>query len=229
VPESEVLLVDPPGVINRSHWFGAVFPGGALELVPGREYYLMLRSDNLGPLRRGYDFSSERTTLPLPAGVQDPTYGGSTSHVVTSPDGGDNFFTTADQADTAFMLGLLPAPVGAVGVYDEGVVLRVSDGLPAHTASPGEPLEFRVESRNIGATAGDIFVDLVDADTGQSLLVTADIEPSVGVNKDAGGGTSIFVSTRTTPGLWKIDVRIGHFTGSTQVVDDAVRFEVRVE
>ena len=45
--------------------FSAVLAGGAgVDLVPGRTYYLMFRSNNLGPLRKGYDFSSERTTVP---------------------------------------------------------------------------------------------------------------------------------------------------------------------
>lgn len=216
------------GVINRAHWFGGAIAGGGIELLAEHVYSFLLRSDNGGANPFGHELAALRSTLLLPAGVEDPTYGGSESHVVLTPDGGRSFFPHAGRPDTPILLAQRADPGECLCIYDEGGVYHANN-TAALTATPGEPLRFTSVLRNIGSTPGDLFVQLVDVASGAPLTPQPLLAPSTGPNRDAQGVLAI-VNAPVTRGRWRIDFRCGHVSPSAgrAVVDDVVRYEVRV-
>lgn len=228
---STVLIDPPPSVLNRAHWFGAMLPN-TLTLKPGNEYYLMLRADDPGS-GAGYILSTEQSTIPLSSGIQNPTYGGGKSKVIYSPNRGLDFINVGN-ADAGFILSNLRDSENLhLGIYDEGYVTKVSDNSAAHIVSPNEDLNFDVELRNIGVEAGTIWVDYVDVGSNTSLLPGGPIEvPNVLPGHDAGATgniTNTTIQAPSSPGLWRVDIHVGHTTNQgVQILDSVTRFEILV-
>lgn len=227
VLSSTIVIGRGPGVINRAHWFGAALPGGGVSLFPERSYSVLLRSDGSGGNALGYELPSLRTTMRPTPGVEDPTYGGAVSHQVFSPDGGQSFFASAGRPDMPFLLAGRVDPDEPLAIYDEGGVYH-ADNSAALTAAIGEPLLFRFVVRNIGVAAGNLFFNLIDVATSNPLTDEPAFAANTPPNTDARGIT-VPVDAPSTPGRWRVDVRCGHvLSGGRRVVDDVVRFEVRV-
>ncbi|MDP6762500.1 MAG: hypothetical protein QF903_10095 [Planctomycetota bacterium] len=237
VPHSVVfateIVRDRQGVFNRSHWFG-----GTLEepiTLPAGDYYLMLASVNEGDRPLGYFVTMGRSSLPEAMGGQAATFGGSDSYAVSSPDGGTSFFPHPGRPDMAFVLGRVD-PGEPLGIYDEGGVYHVSGpdaGQAALTAAPGETLRIKIEPRNIGPSSGSLIYDIIDEESGASLLggprETGEIEPNRD-DPDTNEPTAAVPASYNMGGLFRIRVRIGHETLSgLESWDDEVRFEVRIQ
>jgi len=242
-----IVVENPPSATNRAHWFGGVLRDSQqqpveITLQPGA-YYLILRSVPQDGPATGFYVSMVDSTLPVPLGNLDPTYGDSTSHAIFSPDGGASFFSVPGAPDMAFILSNLEDPVdSAYGIFDEGNVFH-ADGKEALEASPGETLTFSMVTRNIGATTAALVYDFFDPDAaggmGASLIggplqdgVETDPNRDTLSTSDARGVPLTVPTTGLNPGdRWRVLMRVGHedFASGNFVIDDEVPWEIRIE
>jgi hypothetical protein len=226
VVASAVVMEPAQGVTSRAHWFGGAL-SASVGLLPGRSYYLLLRSDGEGKNPLGFALPVLRSTLKRDRVLEDPTWGGAGSHLVVSPDGGQSFFSSAGRPDMPLLLADRAELAEPLAIYDEGGVYHADD-TAALTAAPGEPLRWNFVVRNIGGAPGALYYQLVDVDTGDPLTEDPVVTTETAPNADAQGVGVVLPAPRSR-GPWRVDVRCGHLTGGGQpVFDDVVRFEVRV-
>lgn len=154
---------------GRSHWFGAHLPQlVTLEPGPGVRHYVAVSSPASLP-GRGYVYSAESSTLPLPASVL-PTYMYDRSYAVRSSDGGASFQVYSGVADAGFLLGRTGTAL-PIAVVDEFTGMTRCPLEAFHypwVARAGSPIQFKLTNRNVGATSasGEVYAQLVRRDTG---------------------------------------------------------------
>lgn len=240
---TSVVVLDPVFgtaslTINRSHWFGVSLPPQVLQGgASGRTFYLMLRGEPptaTGARPYGYVFSLETSSLDYPASVL-PTYRFDQSYAVQSHDGGVHI-EPLYKADSGFMLASLAGPT-PIASYDEGMVSYDPTGpdplVPDVRVAPaGATLVFAGTVRNIGTATGDIWFDLVNADTGVSALSFPGpaIYPNVPPNSDTNDSQPASITFQMTNApVLRLNVQLGHFApdGTTRVLDDQNRIEIR--
>lgn len=160
--------------------------------------------------------------------------------MVSSTNGGATFASVLD-ADTGFILANLSSE-HPIAVYDEGCFLYDPPGPPTQemdvrTAHDDAILEFAGAIRNIGPVAGNLWLDLIDADSPSGASVLDFLGPAVYVNvpSNADQTTSapdeikFIMDTTPIDPLLRINVVVGHYDtdGTTRIVDDVNRVELR--
>lgn len=243
-----IVVNNRPSVMNRAHWFGGRLqtPEGTPidpQLQPGT-YYLIVRSVPQEMTPKGYLVSMVDSTLPVPQGNLDPTYGDTASHAIFSPNGGTSWFAVPGAPDMAFMLSNLNDPAtSAFGIFDEGHVRHTNSDV-ALTAIPAETLLFTMVTRNIGPAGAQLVFDFFDLDAGVSLLnppgprqdtngtdPNSDTPSTIADPSDARNVPITVPSGLSAGDRWRVLMRVGHqdFTSGAFVIDDEVPWEIRIQ
>jgi hypothetical protein len=201
---------------GRSHHYGHWLTQPLRLLGNSCEYKFLITAPgcDLSDVNDGYLASYD--TSSLPANIV-ATYGGTNSYCELNGQGlghADAPYLLSDQATT---------PIATV---DE-ILAPLAGAWPLYKAS-GAAVDIAVCTRNVGldtATGSELFVRLIDADSG--AVLHAEQLFTIGSTNQNNEGT-ITCSTTMPAADLHMTVQVGHVSSGTYVVDDHAPVEIRL-